>query len=123
MKLTEIKPLPLTEAECSYLLAEGVLGDFEQIVQTNAVKPMHAFKNETVKTFAPKLHAWALAVMNDFTKGAEDVKIPKGLETVKKIINDPVAVAKQILDYVMSDAGKKAKAAVHAADVIDAVKV
>jgi len=116
MKLSEIKLITqLTNEQCEFvvssMLSESIDSEFHQIVKNNAIAPFTRFKNETVKTFAPKLKAWALSVMHQM-KRADDIgattELPAGLKTVQKIVNDPLTCARQILDHITSNSSAAA---------------
>lgn len=108
MKLSEIKPITqLSNEQCEFviraMLSESIDSEFHQIVKNNAIAPFTRFKNETVKTLAPKLKAWALSVMHQLKREDEvgaTSELPAGLKTVQKIVNDPLTCASQILGYI-----------------------
>jgi len=113
MKLSEIKPITqLTNEQGEFviraMLSESIDAEFHQIVKVNALSPFTKFKNETIKSLAPKLKAWAVSVMHQMKKedeiGAEST-LHNGLKTVQKIINDPITCVRQIL----ADAKEMAK--------------
>jgi hypothetical protein len=88
----------VTELQCVYI-AEALDSELRSIFTRHIETPLNLAEQEIITKAAAKLRSWALVRLQ--SAGAE---LPQGkisVDSLKKIISNPTAVAKQLLHNAM----------------------
>jgi hypothetical protein len=110
MKLNDIKPIKkslLSEAEEKEIIVQIALteafafSDITGLADKFVAAPFSQFRRDILKDFERKLKAWGMEAMHTLKKNDDFDESKHYAQTLIKIVNNPAAVADQLVHKVM----------------------
>jgi hypothetical protein len=96
-----VNSIALSESELTFV-TEGISDEIKALTTTNVTQPFTTFKRNNINLFAKKLQAWALSALHEFEKAAGYNTEKHYIQTLQKIINNPIKISGQIFDTTVS---------------------